>query len=66
MFALNNILVATDFGEPSKVALRYGVELARRSCLSPTVRVLVPNSRLPCRHHQPRPFSTARAIARST
>jgi len=30
MIALNNILVATDFGEASDAALRYGRELARR------------------------------------
>ena len=30
MIALNNILVATDFGEPAEAALRYGRELARR------------------------------------
>ncbi len=30
MIALKNILVATDFGEPSAAALRYGQELARR------------------------------------
>ena len=30
MIALKNILVATDFGEPSAAALRYGDELARR------------------------------------
>ena len=30
MIALENVLVATDFGEPGEAALRYGVELARR------------------------------------
>ena len=30
MMDLNNILVATDFGDASDAALRYGVELARR------------------------------------
>jgi len=30
MIALKNILVATDFGEPSHAALRYGMELARQ------------------------------------
>jgi nucleotide-binding universal stress UspA family protein len=30
MIALNNILVATDFGEASEAALRYGRELAKR------------------------------------
>ena len=30
MIALKNILVATDFSEPSEAALRYGAELARR------------------------------------
>ena len=30
MIALRHILVATDFGETSTAALRYGVELARR------------------------------------
>ena len=30
MIALRNVLVATDFGEPSASALRYGAELARR------------------------------------
>ena len=30
MITLNNILVATDFGEPSDNALRYGRELATR------------------------------------
>lgn len=29
MIALNNILVATDFGEPAEAALRYGRALAR-------------------------------------
>ncbi len=30
MITLNNILVATDFGEASEAALRYGRELAKR------------------------------------
>ena len=30
MIVLKKILVATDFSEPSKAALRYGVELARK------------------------------------
>jgi nucleotide-binding universal stress UspA family protein len=30
MIALKNILVATDFSEPSDAALAYGRELARR------------------------------------
>lgn len=30
MLALRNILVATDFSEPAEIALRYGVELAKR------------------------------------
>lgn len=30
MIALRNVLVATDFSEPSDAALRYGMELARR------------------------------------
>ena len=30
MITLRNILVATDFAEPSEAALRYGQELARR------------------------------------
>jgi universal stress protein A len=30
MFALKNILVATDFGEPAAVALAYGRDLARQ------------------------------------
>lgn len=30
MFSLRNVLVATDFSEPAKVALRYGVEFAKR------------------------------------
>ena len=30
MIAVNNILVATDFGEASETALRYGRELAGR------------------------------------
>ncbi|HXT68756.1 MAG TPA: universal stress protein [Vicinamibacterales bacterium] len=30
MIALKKILVATDFGEPSEAALRYGIELTRR------------------------------------
>jgi universal stress protein A len=30
VIALKNILVATDFSEPSDAALRYGAELARR------------------------------------
>ena len=30
MINLNNVLVATDFGEASDAALRYGVELARK------------------------------------
>ena len=30
VIALKNVLVATDFGEPSASALRYGAELARR------------------------------------
>lgn len=29
MIALKNVLVATDFGEPAEMALRYGRELAR-------------------------------------
>ena len=30
MIGINNILVATDFGEPAEAALRYGEELSRR------------------------------------
>jgi len=30
LIALRNVLVATDFSEPSDAALRYGMELARR------------------------------------
>ena len=30
LIALRNILVATDFSEPSEAALRYGMELSRR------------------------------------
>lgn len=30
MFALNRILVPTNLGEPSKAAIRYGVEFARQ------------------------------------
>jgi nucleotide-binding universal stress UspA family protein len=30
VIALKNILVATDFSEPSEAALKYGIELARR------------------------------------
>ena len=30
MIALRNILVATDFSEPARIALQYGVELAKQ------------------------------------
>lgn len=30
MFTLEDVLVATDFGDASETALRYGRELARR------------------------------------